>query len=442
MRRRYRIKRFGLGVGLVFLALLVVGWWWTSFTREGQATYNVVEHHVTEWAKRNLASAAADPLATGSISGTVCDEQGTPLEGATVVVSTRQGETVSTHSRADGRYTLEGVQVGWVVPAAILHGYRPQVYRLAPWQQTTPVRVRADTTTPGVDFGLEPTTLPALLPQVERWEQVPVSNAFPELTTALRTRVTFERQGYQVTSYIYEPLWASETEDELPTVVAVFPSDPLNWEPASVAFVTQGYLVLGVGPVSMRDLDVTADTEDLRLAMVLLHEGKLDPRVDRDRIVALGGSFSSMALMRVMHDAPYVRGVVLMGGLTDAYLLRYDAYHSGYAGYSVSPTFEYAMWSLGRPDRRPRMYIENSGAFNVQGLPPVCIIHGTGDAIIPYNQSERLAEALRKAGQPYELHIYKDTDHYPGVQDPSPATQAMYWEMVRFFAQQLDVASP
>jgi dipeptidyl aminopeptidase/acylaminoacyl peptidase len=76
----------------------------------------------------------------------------------------------------------------------------------------------------------------------------------------------------------------------------------------------------------------------------------------------------------------------------------------------------------------------------VHGLPPLCIIHGTGDAVIPYHQSERLAAALQAEGQPYELHIYRDTGHYPGINDPDPDTESMYNQMVRFFAEQLDGA--
>jgi dipeptidyl aminopeptidase/acylaminoacyl peptidase len=77
----------------------------------------------------------------------------------------------------------------------------------------------------------------------------------------------------------------------------------------------------------------------------------------------------------------------------------------------------------------------------VQGLPPLCIIHGTGDMVIPCEQSEQLANALQAEGQPYELHIYRDTGHYPGIHDPDPGTEDMYRQMVRFFAEQIGDAA-
>jgi dipeptidyl aminopeptidase/acylaminoacyl peptidase len=275
--------------------------------------------------------------------------------------------------------------------------------------------------------------------EIRRWERLRVSDDYPGPVTALRTRITFERDGYEVTCYLYEPIPEADTEDRLPGIVAAYPGETLNWEPASLAFVAQGYVVLGISPTSMRDLDVTADAADLRAAMRLFYRGVLSDRVDSGRIGALGGSFSSMALVRALQQEPYVRGAVLLGGLTDVYLLRHDIYYHGYTGYTVRPTFEWAVWSLGRPDRLPRMYVENSAAFHVRGLPPLCIIHGTGDAVIPYNQSERLADMMTQAGQPHEQHIYRGTGHYPGIHEPDPDTEAMYREIVRFLAETLAV---
>jgi dipeptidyl aminopeptidase/acylaminoacyl peptidase len=259
--------------------------------------------------------------------------------------------------------------------------------------------------------------------------------------------------GYTVTLYLYEPYAIPSLKERLPSgsalsgslptgsypgLFAAYPGDPLAWEPASMAFVAQGYVVLAIGPVSMRGMDIIADVQDTVAALFLFHRRAVSPWVDPDRLVALGGSFSSLALLRALHVAPFCRGAVLMGGLTDVYQLRYDVYMNGYAGHTIYPHLERAMWSLGRPDRAPQLYIENAPVFSVQGLPPLCIIHGSGDAVIPYRQSELLAEALQSQGLPYELYIYRGTGHYPGIHDLDPDTEAMYWQMVRFFAEQLE----
>jgi dipeptidyl aminopeptidase/acylaminoacyl peptidase len=239
--------------------------------------------------------------------------------------------------------------------------------------------------------------------------------------------------------YLYEPPLSYSGDRALPGLVAAYPGPPLNWEPASTAFLAQGYVVLGVSPTSTRDLDTYADTEDLRAVIDLFEQGTLSERVDVRRIAALGGSFSSVALVRALERGSGVRAVVMLGGLADPYLLRWDAYAGGYTGYEVSEPMEFAMWSLGRPDRMPRMYIENAAAFHVVGLPPLCLVHGTGDVVVPYTQSERFAEALARAGQAYELHIY-DTGHYPGIYAPDAATEAMYMQMVSFLARELDLS--
>jgi hypothetical protein len=411
---------------LLAVTLLTTGWWSANVTRKGQATVSVFAHRVEQWRARGPHGPIS--IERGNISGAVYGEDGHPLGGAVVVVSDRYGKTVSAVTDAQGRYLIEGVPAGSAALAATCHGYEDQVFRRAVWEGTSAVRVRPGKTTPGADFYLQRYAALEVPTDVDRWEQVTVSNDYPRPVTALRTRLTFERDGYEVTSYLYEPVPGAATEDELPGIVAAYPGETLNWEPASLAFVAQGYVVLGISPTTMRDLDVAADAEDLRAAMRLFYRGVLSDRIDRGRIGALGGSFSSMALVRALQREPYVRGAVLLGGLADVYLLRHDIYHSGYTGYSVRPTFDWAMWSLGRPDRLPRMYVENSAAYHARGLPPLCVIHGTGDAVIPHTA---------QAGQPYELHIYRGTGHYPGIDDPDPDTEAMYYDMVRFFAQRL-----
>ena len=43
--------------------------------------------------------------------------------------------------------------------------------------------------------------------------------------------------------------------------------------------------------------------------------------------------------------------------------------------------------------------------------PPFLIIHGTADATVPYEQSERLATALTDAGATAELVAVEGADH-------------------------------
>lgn len=437
--RRARAARvLGITALLVVAVVGIAAAWALAHVRQVQAPYNVLEHRLEEWWSQHIAALDLAPGPTGSISGTVYDEDGQPLEGATVVVSDRYGRTATARSGADGSYVLEGAPVGWVVPAVARHGYEDVVYRRGLLSMPHPVRVRTGRTTGGINLRMMPLEVLHTDVSVTWGEQVEVSGDYPWPVRAIRTEVTVMRDGYPVVCYLYEPPRSLTGDRVLPGLVAVYPGPPLNWEPASTAFLAQGYVVLGVSPTSTRDLDAYADTEDLRAVIGVFEQGALSKRVDVERVAALGGSFSSVALVRALEQGSNVRAVVMLGGLADPYLLRWDAYAGGYTGYEVSELMEFAMWSLGRPDRMPRMYIENAAAFHVVGLPPLCLVHGTGDVVVPYTQSERFAEALARAGQPYELHIY-DTGHYPGIYAPDAATEAMYVQMVSFLARELDL---
>ena len=43
---------------------------------------------------------------------------------------------------------------------------------------------------------------------------------------------------------------------------------------------------------------------------------------------------------------------------------------------------------------------------------PVLLIHGKDDTVVPLEQSQLMAEALRKAGKPVELVVQPGEDHW------------------------------
>jgi hypothetical protein len=439
-RQNRALRVLGVTALLLVAGGLIAAAWALAYVRQVQAAYNVMERRLERMWAEHIGEPDLDPTTTGLISGTVRDEAGLPLEGAVIVVSDRYGRTSTARSDADGRYTIEDAPLGWVVPAAARHGYEDVVYGKGLWPLPHAVHVRAGKAVKSVDLTMVPLEVPDSSFYLEWGEQVEVLGDYPWPVRGTRTQVTVVRDGYPVECYVYEPPLSVGWGKALPGLLAVYPGPPLNWEPASTAFLAQGYVVLGVSPTSTRDLDAHADTEDLRVVMALWTQGALSRRVDPERTAALGGSFSSVALVRALRYGSSIRAVIMLGGLADPYMLRRDAYQGDYTGYKISELMEFAMWSMGRPDRMPRMYIENAAVFHVQGLPPLCLVHGTGDWVVPYNQSERFAAMLARAGQPFELHIY-ETGHYPGIYEPDAATEAMYQQMVFFLARELDWGS-
>ncbi|MEV7420921.1 alpha/beta hydrolase [Streptomyces sp. NPDC089919] len=67
--------------------------------------------------------------------------------------------------------------------------------------------------------------------------------------------------------------------------------------------------------------------------------------------------------------------------------------------------------------------------------PPFLLVHGTADSLLPYGQSEILAEALRKAGGEVELQPVPDADHiFLGAPDVTPIVTGS----VAFLARHLE----
>ncbi|WP_405977135.1 alpha/beta hydrolase fold domain-containing protein [Streptomyces sp. NBC_00158] len=69
------------------------------------------------------------------------------------------------------------------------------------------------------------------------------------------------------------------------------------------------------------------------------------------------------------------------------------------------------------------------------GAPPFLLVHGTGDGLVPYSQSEALDAALREAGGECELEPVEGADHiFLGVTDTAPIVT----RSVAFLARHLD----
>lgn len=67
-----------------------------------------------------------------------------------------------------------------------------------------------------------------------------------------------------------------------------------------------------------------------------------------------------------------------------------------------------------------------------KGLPPFLFIHGTRDAAVPYDQSPRMCDALRKAGNRCEVFTVPDAPHGVGPWEKVPAHQAYKVKMIEW----------
>jgi dipeptidyl aminopeptidase/acylaminoacyl peptidase len=64
--------------------------------------------------------------------------------------------------------------------------------------------------------------------------------------------------------------------------------------------------------------------------------------------------------------------------------------------------------------------------FDLEGMPPLCLLHGKDDELVPYNQSVMLAEELERWGMPYEFYFYEGLKHYFSTSADNATTQQMF----------------
>ena len=73
-------------------------------------------------------------------------------------------------------------------------------------------------------------------------------------------------------------------------------------------------------------------------------------------------------------------------------------------------------------DRSPALLAAGADA-------PILLLHGLDDTVVPFEQSQAMADALRRAGRPYELIELEGEDHWLSM---NQTRQRMLTETVRF----------
>jgi dipeptidyl aminopeptidase/acylaminoacyl peptidase len=139
----------------------------------------------------------------------------------------------------------------------------------------------------------------------------------------------------------------------------------------------------------------------------LASEGIADPK----RVCIVGASYGGYAAMAgpTLDNGVY-RCAVSVAGVSD---LRAMVQWEADQGRRDSPTVQYWNRFMGADrlgdrsldDRSPAMQAARSDA-------PILLLHGRDDTVVPFNQSQRLADALRAAGKPFEFIQLNGEDHW------------------------------
>lgn len=370
----------------------------------------------------------------GSIAGQVLFQE-QPVADASVLVATRTGTPFSVQTDAAGRYRIDGLPPGQYVPAAVAPGFEeaaltgtggiPYLLTVRPGEtaQAPPLRLQPH----------RPRPLPAPLPAaVELWAGAPYTATapFPDGSIAWGQAFSFLRDGARIDSVrVYWPVQAGE--DKRTLLFGSFPGEVDGWEPVSVALAGAGYTVVALSPAAARGIDVEAHAQDARLVLALARGGHLGVDAGDIPAVALGGSFTSAVLHRLLRDeGEQFAGWVTLGGISNAFSGSADFY----AGrLSLPERFRLVIPALGPANVYPLQFLYYSPVYTAAHLPPTMIIHTAVDQIIPIDQAYELEAALRSAGVPVEVHYYEAASHYLQVgENITPAGRQMYWQVLNF----------
>ncbi len=169
----------------------------------------------------------------------------------------------------------------------------------------------------------------------------------------------------------------------------------------------RAYVEAGHGQWGLRMQDDVTDG-----VSALIEQGLADPA----RICILGASYGGYAaLWGGAREPDLYRCVVSVSGVSDLpAMMRWERREQG----ARSDAYDYWLTSIGDP-RADRTRLESVSPirFVDEWRPPVLLIHGDEDQIVPHEQSRDMERALRRAGKDVRFITLEGEDHNDWRQD-------------------------
>jgi acetyl esterase/lipase len=395
---------------------------------------NVAGYLLSSWLGTQPPAVSGAP--PGALTGRIIDQQGQPIAGATAIIAQPDGIPHRALTDSDGVYRIDNVPPGQYVIAAVAPGFAENSLR-GLLDIPKLVTIRSGETTAAPPLALDPyipAPLPDDLPNVIRLRQTATFTAtanFPDNAAADVTAYAFDFDGATVdTLRVYLPM-GHDLAIKLPLIFMVYPSPVDDWQDASVAFATEQFAVVAISPTAARGADAEAHAQDARVALALARSSALGPAIGDNRPLAMGGSFSSPILSRLLRSAgDELAGWVTVGGLANAFTAAHDFY---LGRITIPPPFELLVPALGPPNIYPLPFLMYSPVYVADELPPTMIVHTAADKILRIEQAYELADAMRAANTPVETYYYEDVSHYLGIgENLTDAGREMFYAVVDF----------
>jgi acetyl esterase/lipase len=189
--------------------------------------------------------------------------------------------------------------------------------------------------------------------------------------------------------------------DALPELLSHAPGYPDRAWPSMLPYVKRGLAVVALDYRLAAEAPAPAAVEDCRRGLDWIAGHGAEYGLDPARVVAIGASAGGhLALMvaftnggRADTGAGRVIGAIDLYGITDVGALLAPPTQRPWA----------VAWIGKAPDPQARARRVSPLSLVRAGLPPVLIVHSDVDAVVPYEQSERLVRALGAAGVAVEL---------------------------------------
>jgi acetyl esterase/lipase len=246
-------------------------------------------------------------------------------------------------------------------------------------------------------------------------------------------------------------VWQAQTKEPVPTVIYYhgggwFFGDRTGALPYLMPWLARGWNVVNVDYRMSGTAPAPAAVEDARCALRWVYRNAEHFHLDTDRIIVTGHSAGGhLALMAgmlresdgmdnncpadaAMGDKPLkVAAVVDWYGPTDVSDLIAGPDRKTYA----------VAWLGSLPDRDAEAQRVSPLNYVRAGLPPILIIHGDSDPVVPYSQSQRLHAELDSVHARNELYTVPHGNHGMFGAEADVSAYRQVWEFLDRFVPSL-----
>jgi acetyl esterase/lipase len=184
------------------------------------------------------------------------------------------------------------------------------------------------------------------------------------------------------------------------------------------SYAERGYFCASVEYRLSQEAIFPAQIEDCKCAIRFLRAKAKQFNLDPDRI-GVWGSSAGGHLVALLGTSGYVKELEGKGGWPD-FSSKVQAV-CDFCGPSdlvkIVGNSEGAQGPVGKllggpvPEKKELGTLASPITHVSKNAPPFLIVHGDEDKVVPLNQAEILAEALKKAGVPVTLHVAKGQGH-------------------------------